>query len=103
MTVVDIKLDLIKKLIERINSEYQIVEYLLHIGSEPCQNSNDYYFENLYFNLIKYIIDQNDLPTNVCKIIIYVNDDDMISKCEFISCKIISNNDELDVELIFNE
>ena len=85
MNKVQSKIDIIRKVLSEIESENRFTEIFRQIPLNSQRDFKDFSPEQIYFDLIKYIIDQDQLPMNVCGVNIYMNSNNEIEKYELIA------------------
>ena len=96
------KIDIIRKILNAIESENQVTEILRGLTAHSRVDNEEYFTEKVYFDFIKFIIDQNNLPEDVCGIKIRVNKDNEIYGYEFVSIKSNILPSEKDIEIIWD-
>ena len=79
------KINIIRKILNEIESENQFTEILRKIPGNSKRDFKDCSPEQIYFDLIPYIVNQDDLPKNVCSINVQVDNNNQITRYEFIS------------------
>ena len=79
------KINIIRKILNEIERENQFTEILCEIQGNSKRDFKDCSPEQIYFDLIQYIVNQDDLPKNVCCINVEVDNNNQITRYEFIS------------------
>ena len=79
------KINIIRKILNEIERENQFTEILCEIQGNSKRDFKDCSPEQIYFDLIQYIVNQDDLPKNVCSINVQVDNNNQITRYEFIS------------------
>lgn len=79
------KIDLVRKLLDEMENEYHFTEILTSLSSNHQIDFEKCLPEKVYFNLIKHIVEQDDLPKNIDGINVYMDNNDQITRYEFIS------------------
>lgn len=95
------KIDIIRKILNTIESENHFTEALKSL-TEHSRTDEEYFMEKVYFDFIKFIIDQDNLPDNIYGIKIRVNKDNEIYGCEFVSIKSNTVQPQKDIEIIWD-
>ncbi len=95
------KLALIKCVMDEIQSEDDLTTCFIQGGADYEFIASEFYPEQVYFNLIKHIIDCSNIPENVYAIQIYVGKENNVLRCEFISFPVQVLNDKMHFEIIF--
>lgn len=85
MNNINNKIDVIKKILDEIEEENMYTEVFRSLSVNSQRNFEDFDLEQIYFDLIKNIADQHDLPDNVCMINIYLDDKNRLVRYELIS------------------
>ena len=85
MNIVQSKIDLIRKVLDEIESENRFTEIFRQIPLNSQRDFKDFSPEQIYFDFIKYIMEQDNLPDNVYGINIHMNSDNVIDHYELIS------------------
>ena len=85
MNQVQNKIDIIRKVLSEIESENRFTEIFRQIPLKLQRDFKDFSPEQIYFDFIKYIIEQDNLPDNVYGINIHMNSDNVIDRYELIS------------------
>lgn len=96
------KIDIIKKILEIIEEEYRFTE-ILTAPFESRKNLDEFCPEDIYFNLIKIIIEQSNWPDNVCGFNIHLNNYNEIVSLEMIHTKDKNIETSPFVELIWDK
>ena len=79
------KINIIRKILNEIESENQFTEILCEIQGNSKRDFKDCSPEQIYFDLIPYIVNQDDLPKNVYSINVQVDNNNQIIGYELIS------------------
>ncbi len=104
MTTADSKLLLIKKLLNQIEDECEF-SLLFHDslfsenGANAKINSEITDMLQIYFDVIKYILNMADVPNNVHSICIYLAADYQILRVEFYSTQLPKESDKIQVDV----
>lgn len=85
MSCVKSKTDLIRQVLDAIEEEDRFTDAFRRLPVNSQRGFDDFSPEQIYFDLIKYIIDQDELPSNVCGIQIHMNNRNEIEGYELIS------------------
>lgn len=85
MDIVQSKIDLIRKVLDEIESENRLTELFRQISVNKQRDFKDFSPENVCFDLIKYIIDQEELPMSVYGVNVYINGENKIERYELFS------------------
>lgn len=103
MGIIGRKIEIIKRIVEFVEDEYELSENLMRLSLEPEKDSSSKCFiENIYFDLIKYIINLDDIPMNIIQINVSVDDSCMIYKYEVISSE-FAEKSKFNIEIIFDK
>ena len=78
------KIDLVRKLLDELENEYHFTEILTSLSSNHQIDFEKCLSERVYLHLIKHIMDQDDLPKNIDGINVYMDNNDQITRYEFI-------------------
>ena len=103
MTRVQSKIDIIRKILNEIEREDQFTEVFRGISVNTQRDFKDFYPEQICFDLIKQIVDQDDIPENVHNINVYMDKNDRISRYELISFASRALNDTGHINIIWEE
>ena len=79
------KINIIRKILNEIENENQFTAILRKIPGNSKRDFKDCSPEQIYFDLIQYIVNQDDLPKNVCSINVRVDNNNQIIGYELIS------------------
>ena len=79
------KVDIIRSVLNEIEAENRFTDAFRRLPVNSQRSFDDFSPEQIYFDLIKYIIDQDELPSNVCGIQIHMNNRNEIEGYELIS------------------
>ena len=79
------KIDIIRKLLAEIENEDRFTDTLNCLSPNVQRDRLDFSPERIYFNLIKSIIDQDDLPMNVYSINVRMDNNNEMIGYELIS------------------
>ena len=85
MDTVRNKIDIIRKVLNEIESEDRFTDVFRTLPANSQRDFKDFSPEQIYFDLIKHIIVQDDLPTNVCGINIRMDNNNKMIGYELIS------------------
>lgn len=103
MNRVQSKIDIIRKILNEIEREDRFTEVFRGISVNMQRDYKDFSPEQICFDLIKQIVDQDDMPENVHSINIYVNPNDQIWRYEFVSFAGIPLNNDGCINIIWDE
>lgn len=95
------KINLIRRVLEEIESEYQFTSILRKIPINADRCFSDFSPETILFDLIKHILDCEELPNNVCRIEIHANNS--IDICEYSFVFVTSQNNLHNIEIVWEE
>ena len=93
------KIEIIRKLIDKIESENDMTELLQGISSNSRKDFKDYSPEQVCFDVIKQIVDSEELPENIQSINIYMAPNNQILRYELVSSpyKVLSDTDYINI------
>lgn len=97
------KIDIIRKLLDEIESEDHFTDVLDALSPNSQKDYENFSPERVYFDLIKCIIDQDDLPNNVCGINVHMNNDNEMIGYELISFSVKTSNNKSYINIIWGE
>lgn len=85
MNSIQNKLEIIRKLLDEIEGENHLTDLFAKINPSSRKTFDDFSIEQICFDLVKKIIDQENLPKNVFCINVYMDSNNQITKYELIS------------------
>ena len=97
------KIDIIRKLLDEIESEDQFTDVLDALSPNSQKDYENFSPERVYFELIKHIVDQDDLPNNVYGINVHMNNDNEMMGYELISFPVKTSNNKRYINIIWEE
>ncbi len=103
MNSVGNKIDIIRKLLDEIESEDQFTDILNDLSPGSQKDYEHFCPERIYFELIKHIVDQNDLPNNVYGINVHINNDNEMIGYELISFSVKTASNRSYINIIWEE
>lgn len=103
MNWVQSKIDIIRKILNEIEREDRFTEVFRRISVNTQRDFEDFSPEQIYFDLIKQIVDQDDMPENVHNINVYMDTNDQILRYELISFASKVLNDTGYINIIWEE
>lgn len=97
------KIDIIRKLLDEIESEDQFTDILNAISPNSQKDYEHFCPERVYFELIKHIVDQDNLPKNVYGINVHMNNRNEMIGYELISFSVKTSNNKSYINIIWVE
>ena len=97
------KIDIIRKLLDEIESEDQFTDVLDALSPNSQKDYENFSPERVYFELIKHIVDQDNLPKNVYGINVHMNNRNEMIGYELISFSVKTSNNKSYINIIWVE
>ncbi len=80
MNTIKTKIVIVRKLLNEMEKEYHFTEILTSLSSKHRMDFEKCLPEKVYFDLIKHIVDQDNLPKNIDGINVYMDNNDQITR-----------------------
>ena len=103
MDTVRNKIDIIRKVLDKIEGEDRFTDVFRTLPVNSQRDLKDFSPEQIYFDLIKYIIDQDDLPMNVYSINVRMDNNNEMIGYELISLSLKEPNNKGYITITWEE